>query len=121
VTLVRPAVDDSSQLEVVVATGAAERELVGLRYPIEDSTAWQAMQQGHGVRLDLLDRHPRYLSAPAGLRSGEPGDGSSTEKVKPVLAVPSWPAGLRRTHRSLTPTSTWLKLSRVRLPSPCSR
>jgi signal transduction histidine kinase len=58
VTLVRPAVDDSSQLEVVVATGAAERELVGLRYPIEDSMAWQAMQQGHGVRLDFLDRHP---------------------------------------------------------------
>ena len=33
VTLVRSTEDDPSQLEVVVATGAAERELVGLRYP----------------------------------------------------------------------------------------
>jgi signal transduction histidine kinase len=58
VTLVRPAVDDSSQLEVVVATGAAERELVGLRYPKHDSLAWQAMQQGHGVRLEAVDQLP---------------------------------------------------------------
>ena len=57
VTLVRSTDDDPSQLEVVVATGAAERELVGLRYPKEDSLAWQAMQQGHGVRVDSLDRH----------------------------------------------------------------
>ena len=38
VSLVRPADDDPSQIEVVVATGAAERELVGLRYPRR--TAW---------------------------------------------------------------------------------
>src|SRR5215218_8411728 len=58
VTLVRPTDDDPSQLEVVVATGAAERELVGLRHPIEDSLAWRAMQQGHGVRVGSPDRHP---------------------------------------------------------------
>jgi signal transduction histidine kinase len=61
VTLVRPADDDPSQLEVVVATGAAERELVGFRYPRHDSVAWQAMQQGHGVRLEAVDQLPVYL------------------------------------------------------------
>jgi len=58
VTLVRPTDDDPSQLEVVVATGAAERELVGLRYPKQDSLAWQAMQQGYGVRLEGVDQLP---------------------------------------------------------------
>jgi signal transduction histidine kinase len=58
VTLVRPTDDDPSQLEVVVATGAAERELVGLRYPKHDSLAWQAMQQGYGVRLEGVDQLP---------------------------------------------------------------
>ena len=58
VTLVRPTDDDPSQLEVVVATGAAERELVGLRYPKRDSVAWQAMQQGYGVRLEAVDQLP---------------------------------------------------------------
>jgi signal transduction histidine kinase len=58
VTLVRPADDDPGQLEVVVATGAAERELVGLRYPNVDSIAWQAMQEGHGIRLEAVDQQP---------------------------------------------------------------
>jgi signal transduction histidine kinase len=58
VTLVRPTDDDASQLEVVVATGAAERELVGFRYPKHDSVAWQAMQQGHGLRLEAVDQLP---------------------------------------------------------------
>jgi signal transduction histidine kinase len=58
VTLVRPTDDDPSQLEVVVATGAAERELVGIRYPKHDSVAWQAMQQGYGVRLEAMDQLP---------------------------------------------------------------
>src|SRR5215216_465710 len=58
VTLVRPTHDDPSQLEVVVATGAAERELVGLRYPKHDSVAWQAMEQGYGVRLEGVDQLP---------------------------------------------------------------
>ena len=58
VTAVRPTDDDPSQLEVVVATGAAERELVGVRYLKDDSLPWQAMQQqGHGVRVGSLDRH----------------------------------------------------------------
>jgi signal transduction histidine kinase len=58
VTLVRPTADDPNQLEVVVATGAAERDLIGLRYPNGDSIAWQAMQQGHGVRLEAVDQRP---------------------------------------------------------------
>ncbi|HEX3197297.1 MAG TPA: GAF domain-containing protein [Propionibacteriaceae bacterium] len=58
VTLVRPTADDPNQLEVVVATGAAERDLIGLRYPKGDSIAWQAMQQGHGVRLEAVDQRP---------------------------------------------------------------
>jgi signal transduction histidine kinase len=55
VTLVRPAPDDPNCLEVGVATGAAEKELVGLRYPKINSIAWQAMHHGRGVRLDSVD------------------------------------------------------------------
>jgi two-component system, NarL family, sensor histidine kinase DevS len=55
VTLVRLARDDPNYLEVVVATGAAEEELVGLRYPKINSIAWQAMRHGRGVRLDSID------------------------------------------------------------------
>ena len=58
VTLVRPTDDDPNQLEVVVATGAAERELVGVRYPKDASIAWQAMQEGHGVRVEAVDQQP---------------------------------------------------------------
>jgi len=58
VTLVRPTHDEPSQLEIVVATGAAERDLVGLRYPKRDSIAWQAMQEGHGVRIQAVDQKP---------------------------------------------------------------
>ncbi|HEX5940374.1 MAG TPA: GAF domain-containing protein, partial [Dehalococcoidia bacterium] len=58
VSLVRPTDDDPSQLEVVVATGAAERDLVGLRYRKQDSIAWQAMQEGHGVRIEAVDQKP---------------------------------------------------------------
>ena len=62
VTLVRPTDDDPNQLEVVVATGAAERELIGLRYPKRDSIAWQAMQQGRGVSVEAVDQRPEiYL------------------------------------------------------------
>jgi signal transduction histidine kinase len=58
VTLVRPTNDEPIRLEVVVATGAAERELIGLSYPTDNSIAWQAMQQGHGIRLEHVDQHP---------------------------------------------------------------
>jgi signal transduction histidine kinase len=58
VTLVRPTENDPGQLEVVVATGAAERELLGFRYQKDGSVAWQAMQQGHGVRLEAVDQLP---------------------------------------------------------------
>ena len=58
VTLVRPTDDGPVQLEVIVATGAAERELVALRYGTTNSIAWRAMQQGHGVRLESVDQQP---------------------------------------------------------------
>jgi two-component system, NarL family, sensor histidine kinase DevS len=58
VTLVRPAEDDDLRLEVVIATGATEQELIGLRYPKENSIAWRAMQEGHGIRLAAIDQHP---------------------------------------------------------------
>jgi signal transduction histidine kinase len=58
VTLVRPTSDHPVQLEVTVATGAAERELVGIRYPTDNSIAWRAMQDGQGVRVAFVDQHP---------------------------------------------------------------
>ncbi len=58
VTLVTPTRDDPVQLEVIIATGAAERELIGIRYPTENSIAWRAMQDGQGVRLAFVDQHP---------------------------------------------------------------
>jgi signal transduction histidine kinase len=58
VSLVRPTDDDPTQLEVIVATGAAERELIGLRYRSSNSIAWQAMREGHGVRVQSVDQHP---------------------------------------------------------------
>jgi len=58
VTLVRPTQGDPIQLEVVVATGAAERDLIGLRYATENSIAWKAMEEGHGVRVDSADQQP---------------------------------------------------------------
>jgi signal transduction histidine kinase len=62
VTLVRPTDDDPNRLEAVVATGAAERDLIGLRYAKRDSIAWQAMQQGRGVRVEAVDqRQDIYL------------------------------------------------------------
>ena len=58
VTIVTLSADDPTQLEVLVATGAAEREFVGMRYPKDGSLAWQAMKQGHGVRAEAVDQHP---------------------------------------------------------------
>jgi signal transduction histidine kinase len=58
VTLVTPTRDDPVQLEVIIATGAAERELIGIRYPTENSIAWRAMQDGQAVRLAFVDQHP---------------------------------------------------------------
>jgi signal transduction histidine kinase len=58
VTLVRPTSGQPVQLEVIVATGAAERELVGIRYPTDNSIAWRAMEHGQGVRVAFVDQHP---------------------------------------------------------------
>ena len=116
VSLVRPADDDPSQIEVVVATGAAERELVGLRYSTEDSMAWQAMQQGHGVRVEAVDQLPGiYLHlrpyVPVCQAMALPLRGETGPRVR------LWPAGSPRTHPSPMPTSIWLRRSRVRRPS----
>ncbi|HEX3197407.1 MAG TPA: GAF domain-containing protein, partial [Propionibacteriaceae bacterium] len=47
------------------ATGAVERDLVGLRYQKRDTIAWQAMQEGHGVRIEAVDQKPGvYLHLP---------------------------------------------------------
>src|SRR5512133_409546 len=58
VTIVRPTQADPIQLEVVAATGAAERDLIGLRYGTENSIGWQAMEEGHGVRVNSVDQQP---------------------------------------------------------------
>ena len=58
VTIVRPSQADPIQLEVVAATGAAERDLIGLRYGTENSIGWQAMEEGHGVRVNSVDQQP---------------------------------------------------------------
>jgi GAF domain-containing protein len=119
VTLVRSTDDDPNQLEVVVATGAAERELVGIRYPKDDSVAWQAMQQGYGVRLEAVDQLPGvYLH----LRPYVP--------VSQAMALPlrdeTGPRGAIVAGR-ITPHTPFtdadldmLKHSRVKLPSPWS-
>lgn len=58
VTIVTPSADDPTQLEVLAATGTAEREFVGMRYPKNNSLAWQAMKQGHGIRAEAVHQHP---------------------------------------------------------------
>ena len=58
VTLVIPTGHAAIQLEVIVATGAAERELVGIRYSTERSVAWRAMREGRGIRVESVDQHP---------------------------------------------------------------
>ena len=58
VSLVRPTDDDPVQLEVIVATGPSERDLIGVRYPTHNSIAWQAMREGHGVSVQSVDQHP---------------------------------------------------------------
>jgi signal transduction histidine kinase len=57
VSIVLPS-DEPDQLRVAVASGDAQRELTGLRYPASGSLAARAMSEGHGVilqREDLAD------------------------------------------------------------------
>ena len=56
VTIVTLSADDPTQLEVLAATGTAERELVGMRYPKDNSLAWQTMKRGHGIRAEAVGR-----------------------------------------------------------------
>ena len=54
VTIVLPA-DDLELLEVAVAAGEGEDQLLGLRFPVAWSVAWAAMQKRHGVIIDATD------------------------------------------------------------------
>ncbi len=56
VTVVLPTPDSSGDLEVVTAAGVGETELAGLRYPRQDSLAWQAIQAGHGMIVQDVDK-----------------------------------------------------------------
>ena len=80
VTLVRSTDDDPSQLEVVVATGAAERELVGLRYPKERQSGLAGDAAGSWCAGGFPRSAPGYLRASASVCSGESGNGSSAQR-----------------------------------------
>jgi two-component system, NarL family, sensor histidine kinase DevS len=113
VTLMTPPVDDSKRLEVVVATGSAERELIGFRYPITKSIGWRAMQEDHGIRAESLDQDrdayvQRRQFVPVSQAMALPLRGESGPRGAIV-------AGRVVTHRSLaTPILIWRRLSRVR-------
>ncbi len=52
VTLIVPAVDDPTQLQITVASGAGAEQLEGMRYPREGSVAAGVMDSGKRVVLD---------------------------------------------------------------------
>ena len=56
-SVVVPAPGVPDELEVAVATGQGAAELAGMRYQVQDSVAWQAMQSGRG--LVMADAHLR--------------------------------------------------------------
>ena len=61
----------------MAATGMGEDELIGIRYPIADSVAWRAMQEGHGLIVQDVNQRPGiYLH----LRPAVP--------VSQVMAIP---------------------------------
>src|SRR5215207_379230 len=96
--------------------GAAERELVGVRYLKDDSLAWQAMQQGHDVRVGSLDRHTRIKSrnlegtmtvqerpmgaSGADLRQARCGDGGNARRGDDTVRSQGvgYPADRHRVH-----------------------
>ena len=103
--------------EVVVATGAANANFIGLRYPKRDSIA-AGNAGGSGVSVEAVDQRPE-TTAPASVRPGESGDGPSTRgETGPRGAIV---AGRIIPHAPFTDADpTWRRLSQVRRPSPWS-
>ncbi|GAA1434830.1 two-component system sensor histidine kinase [Microlunatus lacustris] len=62
VSIVLPDPREPRTLEVTVSCGQAAEQFLHLRYPVEGSIAWQAMQTGVGVlaRADVDDLHGIY-------------------------------------------------------------
>ena len=85
VMLVLPCADDPGRLEVTVAAGADKDDLLGFRFPTEDSAAWLVMEAGHGVMIDYGED--------AGLRYVDFG---GFVPVGPIMAVPLTGAGETR-------------------------
>jgi signal transduction histidine kinase len=56
VSVVLPLLREESELEVVTAVGIGQEDVSGLRYPPADSIAWRAMQEGHGLIVQDVDR-----------------------------------------------------------------
>jgi two-component system, NarL family, sensor histidine kinase DevS len=56
VSVVLPLLREESELEVVTAVGIGQEDVTGLRYPPADSIAWRAMQEGHGLIVQDVDR-----------------------------------------------------------------
>jgi signal transduction histidine kinase len=56
VSVVLPLLRGESELEVVTAVGVGQEDLTGLRYPLADSIAWRAMQEGRGLIAQDADR-----------------------------------------------------------------
>jgi signal transduction histidine kinase len=61
VILVLPSADDPDHLEVAVGAGIGDRNLVGLRFPGNDSIAGRVMAGGHALMIGQADEHPGYL------------------------------------------------------------
>ena len=85
VMLVLPCADEAGRLEVTVAAGVDKEDLLGYRFPTEDSAAWLVMEAGHGVMIDYGQN--------AGLRYVDFGD---FVPVGPIMAVPLTGAGETR-------------------------
>ena len=85
VMLVLPCADDAGRLEVTVAAGVDKEDLLGFRFPTEDSAAWLVMEAGHGVMIDYGEK--------AGLRYVDFG---GFVPVGPIMAVPLTGAGETR-------------------------
>ncbi|MGI8460001.1 MAG: GAF domain-containing protein [Propionibacteriaceae bacterium] len=72
VSVVLPVEGAADDLEVIAASGRGEHELRGMRYPREDSVAWQAMVERRGQRIDDAHHHPGvYLHLRAALPVSE--------------------------------------------------
>ena len=55
-TVVLPVARTADMLEVAAAAGQGAPSLLGMRYQVQDSVAWQAMQSGRGLLVNDADR-----------------------------------------------------------------